>query len=286
MKKVILILPALFLLFFSQAFAAENLSHKQKSIVLISSYTAKGDLTNLEKALNQGLDNGLTVNEIKEVLVQVYAYAGFPRSLNGISTFANVLDKREAKGIKDAAGIVGKPLNSDINKKEYGNNVQIELIGKPTSVRYIEFTPAIDTFLKEHLFADIFGRGVLTYQDREIETVAILSSVQGLEPQLKGHIQIALHIGVTSDEIKEILTLTKSRRGLKILKDLPDGKDEVTEFSNNEIIVLKNDTFNSIDVNKTNFTGNAQMASFLPKDNIVWFPPNVKHWHSLPKVQK
>lgn len=98
MKKFLLILLTLFLSF-SCAFAANNLSDKQKSIALISSYTATGDLDNLEKALNQGIDNGLTINEIKEILIQSYAYAGFPRSLNGISTFVNVLDMRKTKGI-------------------------------------------------------------------------------------------------------------------------------------------------------------------------------------------
>ena len=61
----------------------QTLNAKEQSIVTISAFTAKGDLENLQKALNRGLDSGLTVNEIKEVLVQMYAYCGFPRSLNG-----------------------------------------------------------------------------------------------------------------------------------------------------------------------------------------------------------
>ena len=42
-----------------------------------------------------------TVNEIKEILVQMYAYAGFPRSLNGIHTFMAVMDERQVEGIKE-----------------------------------------------------------------------------------------------------------------------------------------------------------------------------------------
>lgn len=44
---------------------------------MISAFTAQGDLENLKVALNKGLDSGLTINQIKEVLVQMYAYAGF-----------------------------------------------------------------------------------------------------------------------------------------------------------------------------------------------------------------
>src|SRR6185369_6147432 len=79
----------------------EILSAKQQNIVTISAFTAKGDLPKLNKALNGGLDSGLSINEIKEVLVQLYAYCGFPRSLNGINTLMAVLEERKKRGIKD-----------------------------------------------------------------------------------------------------------------------------------------------------------------------------------------
>jgi 4-carboxymuconolactone decarboxylase len=59
----------------------QALSAIQKSIIPIAAFTANGDREKLKTALNEGLDAGLTVNEIKEILVQMYAYAGFPRSL-------------------------------------------------------------------------------------------------------------------------------------------------------------------------------------------------------------
>jgi alkylhydroperoxidase/carboxymuconolactone decarboxylase family protein YurZ len=83
----------------------QALSPKQQSIVTISAFTANGDLEKLKTALNQGLDTGLTVNEIKGILVQLYAYTGFPRSLNGISTFMGVMDERQKKGISDVAKV-------------------------------------------------------------------------------------------------------------------------------------------------------------------------------------
>ena len=70
------------------------LSEKQKAIVLISTFTAKGDLAKLKQALNAGLDSKLTINESKEVLVHLYAYCGFPRSIQGLNTLITVLDER------------------------------------------------------------------------------------------------------------------------------------------------------------------------------------------------
>jgi alkylhydroperoxidase/carboxymuconolactone decarboxylase family protein YurZ len=54
--------------------ANEPLNAQQQSIVSIAALTAVGDLEHLKTELNTGLDAELTINEIKEVLVQLYAY--------------------------------------------------------------------------------------------------------------------------------------------------------------------------------------------------------------------
>ena len=74
--------------------ANSTLTAQEQSIVTIAALTAVTDLEHLKTELNSGLDAGLTVNEIKEVLIQMYAYCGFPRSLSGISTFMTVVAER------------------------------------------------------------------------------------------------------------------------------------------------------------------------------------------------
>src|SRR4051812_25063210 len=71
----------------------QNLNSRQEAIVNIASLTAIGNLEKLKPALATALEAGLTVNEIKEVLMHLYAYAGFPRSLRGIQTFMGVLNE-------------------------------------------------------------------------------------------------------------------------------------------------------------------------------------------------
>ena len=34
------------------------------------------------------------ISEIKEIIVQMYAYAGFPRCLNSLNAFIEVMDER------------------------------------------------------------------------------------------------------------------------------------------------------------------------------------------------
>ena len=93
----------------AQTIKSEALSEKEKAIVPIAAFTASGDIGKLKPALNQGLDKGLTINEVKEILIHTYAYAGFPRSLNGINAFMSVVEERKTQGREDTIGR-GQPV--------------------------------------------------------------------------------------------------------------------------------------------------------------------------------
>lgn len=190
------------------------LNAKQEKIVTIAAYTAKGNLPELKNALNEGLDAGLTVNEIKEVLVQMYAYCGFPRSLNGISTFMSVEKEREAKGIKDEIGREPSPLPANKSRLELGTEIQTSLRrGVPATGAIYTFAPAIDAFLKDHLFGDIFGRDNLDYQSREIATISALASMDGVNSQLQAHFDIGMNVGLSEAQMKNLITVLEAKVG-------------------------------------------------------------------------
>lgn len=54
------------------------LNEAQQAVVVVAALAAVGDAPRLKTALDQALDLKLTVSELREVLVQLYAYAGFP----------------------------------------------------------------------------------------------------------------------------------------------------------------------------------------------------------------
>jgi 4-carboxymuconolactone decarboxylase len=215
-KKNVLILAGIIFSLFSfinmseaQSMKDENqvLTARQEKIVTIAAFTAKGDLPQLKDALNEGLDAGLTVNEIKEILGQMYAYCGFPRSLNGISTFMGVMEERQAKGLKDELGREPSPLPTDKSRIELGTEIQTRLIGAPATGGYINFAPAIDEFLKGHLFGDIFGRDNLDFQSREIATISALASMEGVNPQLQSHFNVGCNIGLTEAQMRSLISV-------------------------------------------------------------------------------
>jgi len=194
------------------------LNPRQEGIITIAAFTANGDMGKLKTSLDEGLDAGLTVNEVKEILVQMYAYAGFPRSLGGLGTFMSVMDERQAKGIKDVMGKEAGPIPADLNRDEYGAKVRAQLGGLdkvPPPARWQEFSPVIDRFLKEHLFADIFARDVLTFQERELATIAALASMPGLDGPLRFHLGAAMTTGLTEDQMKAFVSVIKARVGSK-----------------------------------------------------------------------
>ena len=199
----------------AQAVKSEGLSARQKRIVPIAAFTASGDLDNLKTALNEGLNAGLTVNEIKEVLVQMYAYAGFPRSLNGIGTFMGVLDERKQKGFKDEMGREASPLPANKSSIELGTEIQTRIAGRPVTGPMYAFAPAIDQFLKGHLFGDIFGRDVLDFQSREIATISALANMAGVNSQLQSHFNIGLNVGLTEAQMRSLISVLEARVGKK-----------------------------------------------------------------------
>ncbi|HEY1201082.1 MAG TPA: carboxymuconolactone decarboxylase family protein [Niastella sp.] len=189
--------------------AHPSLSAPQQSIVIISALTATGDLDGLKKELHVGLDAGLSVNEIKEILVQLYAYCGFPRSLNAINSFKAVLDERKAKGIQDT---IGKEIvvTDTKDKYEQGRKV-LETLTKTAQPKpapgFGAFAPRIDAFLKEHLFADIFASDVLDYQQRELTTIAALSAMSGVTPQLQSHLAMGKNTGLSTAQLIQVAEL-------------------------------------------------------------------------------
>jgi len=187
---------------------SETLSIRQQAIVRIAAWGAAGDMSGLAAALNQGLDAGLTVNEAKEVLVQLYAYAGFPRSLNALSELMKVVDSRKQRGVHDEAGPAPtRSIPSGDALLVAGTANQTRLIGAPARGAIYDFAPVIDQYLKAHLFGAIFERDNLDWQSRELATVGMLSALQGAESQLQAHMGFSMNVGLTAGQLGQLSQL-------------------------------------------------------------------------------
>ncbi|MBE7381291.1 MAG: carboxymuconolactone decarboxylase family protein [Leptolyngbya sp. SIO1E4] len=65
--------------------------------------------------------------------------------------------------------------------------------------------PDLARYVIEFPFGDIYPRPGLDVKSREIATVAALTAMGNARPQLKVHVQAALNVGCTREEIVEVV---------------------------------------------------------------------------------
>ncbi|MBR6925597.1 MAG: carboxymuconolactone decarboxylase family protein, partial [Bacteroidaceae bacterium] len=199
---------------------AQTLTERQKGLAACACLMAQGDLERLEPTIRQSLDNGVTINELKEAFSQLYAYTGFPRSLNALGVLNKVLENKQPHWQE------GKPWqkpelwdNAEEALKQ-GTAIQTQLSGQPFDYT---FCPQDDYYLKSHLFGDIFAGDQLTPADREIVTVAALSGMDGVAPQLAAHKRGAVNMGNTEEQVEELCAWLNSE-GYTLRSTFPKGE--------------------------------------------------------------
>jgi alkylhydroperoxidase/carboxymuconolactone decarboxylase family protein YurZ len=210
-KKILTFSLFLSLFFTNSLFANKDikmLDEQQQNIITISAFTATGELDRLENALNEGLDSGLTINEIKEIFAHLYAYVGFPRSLNAQNLFMKVVENRKKAGKEDIEGKKASPKPEGYDSIEYGKKIRAKLAGLKedyTGTPYQVFSPVIDEYLLGHLFGDIFVRDILDHKTRELVTISALASLTGTQGQLNFHFKASMNAGLTKEQLKDFI---------------------------------------------------------------------------------
>ena len=198
----------------------QTLTERQKGLAACACLMAQGDMERLEPAVKQALDGGVTINELKEAFSQLYAYTGFPRSLNALGVLSKVLENRKPEWQE------GKPWKRPVEwddaqmAYEVGVRNQTQLSGRPFDYA---FCPQDDYYLKSHLFGDIFASDQLNVADREIVTVAALSGLVGVAPQLAAHKQGAVNMG-NSQELVDELCAWLDKEGYTLISNWPKGE--------------------------------------------------------------
>ena len=254
------------------------------AMTAIACNEAKGDLTALEIAIENGLDAGLTVNQVKEALSQLYAYTGFPRSLNALGVLQRIVESRKSKVESVIEGPEASPLPADFDALQEGTRVQTMLTGKPFNY---EFAPATDYYLKAHLFGDIFARDILTYSDRELITVSALAGLGGVEPQLKAHIAGARNMGVTEEQLQGIVVALAANGLLNEAGRLAKAYDELSTSNLPTSLNSQPSTLNlpwpqgkSNDAYAQYFVGQSYLQPYYGGVANVTFEPRCRNnWH-------
>lgn len=260
------------------------LNTRQQDIVTVSAFEARGDMDGLAGAIGNALDSGIDISSLKEVFAQLYAYTGFPRSLNALGTLQSVIAERAGRGIQDAPGREASPLPADYDALRQGTEVQTRLCG---GIPFdYTFDASEDYYLKAHLFGDIFARDILTYAEREMATIGALSALEGCEAQLKAHVSGARNMGVTDDQLHAIPAVLAAKVGNAESRRAAQAVAAVfgEDFTQGRPIV--NQIFPVGDPNTAYakyFIGNSYLAPLseqpLPMSNVTFEPRCRNNWH-------
>lgn len=195
---------------FGDIYSREGLDLKSKEIAVVAALTALGNAQpQLRVHINGALNVGCTINEVKEIIIQMSGYSGFPTSINAMNALKEILKEREEEGMQDC---IGEGVTNEVDpmeRYEVGVKELSELDSNQVEVlekAYNEFSPDL-VKLVVNSYADIIGRNNLNKKYRQIATIAALTALGNAQPQLKFHINGGLNVGLTADEVKEIMIL-------------------------------------------------------------------------------
>ena len=195
---------------FGDIYSRDGLDLKSKEIAVVAALTAMGNAEpQLKVHINGALNTGSSINEVKEVILQMSVYSGFPSCINAMNALKEVLTEREKHRIKDEIGKTATKANKSDRLKSGEqelsklDSLQVERLKSA----YNDFSPELVKFTLEYGYADIFSRDNLSEKYRQIATISALTALGTAQPQLKFHINAGLNIGLTETEIKEIMLL-------------------------------------------------------------------------------
>lgn len=101
-------------------------------------------------------------------------------------------------------------INSPQNlaRRQHGQDVLSRIDGHQGEAvidSLADINPALGHHVAAFAFGDIYDRPGLDPRSRQLVTLGVLTALGGCEPQLKVHINAALNVGLTREEITEAL---------------------------------------------------------------------------------
>ena len=207
-----------------------SLDNRMRELVTITALTTLSTLPQLRAHLQAGLNAGCTPVEIREAIYQCAPFIGFPKTLNAIAVMNEVFSENGISlPLPDQ-----KTLSSDEERYRRGLEIQAPVYGDEIKERYSwlpgDFAEAVPRFLTELCFGDFCTRTGLDGKTRELLTVVLLAALGGADMQVRSHIEGALRVGNTAEEIVCALVHAGGYIGIpRMFNALNAGREPLTK---------------------------------------------------------
>jgi 4-carboxymuconolactone decarboxylase len=194
---------------FGEMLARDGLDQKAKLFAIISMLAASGNrAAALRLHLAGALAHGVTREEIIEVLIQLSVYRGFPAALNAFAVAKDIF----AAGSPTIGADVPPPavVESRADRLERGHATLAKTSGSSGDAvvrSFDDVAPDLGRMIVEHSYGEVFSRSGIDMKSRELSACAALAAVGSAttEIPLRVHINAALNVGATREEILETL---------------------------------------------------------------------------------
>lgn len=186
-----------------------QLNRRERSLLVVSTLAAQARENELVAHTRNGLQHGLTVEEVEEIVLHVAAYAGYPAAMASSRRIDTAL--RDWLKVEQLPARQAAAQKTDAERDRDAAEVYARLAGGLTSPMH----PAGDVdgaaaALDEcgvvswrWVFGEIWSRPQLKPRDRAISTLSILISTGALE-ELPFYAEVGRRSGLTQEQIEEI----------------------------------------------------------------------------------
>ncbi len=183
-----------------------TLGLKPRQLCTVAALAALGNAApQLRYHIHGARNVGWSPGEIVEVLILVAGYAGFPAALNGISAAREIFEQRGDRPLGDET-----PLGSETTSDRYERGMRtLQRVSRGSGAAVIEslkdIAPDLGRFIIEFAYGDIISRSGLDDKIKELATIAMCTALGTVQPQLAVHINAALNVGATAEEVVETI---------------------------------------------------------------------------------
>lgn len=178
---------------FGDVFYTGNLNNRERELITVAALATMQTLPQLKAHVGAALNVGNSPLAIRETIYQCAPFIGFPRTLNAIGVFNEVVKERNIKLPLENAG-----TTTDADRHEKGLAIQTNLYGNEVKKAMAslpgEYKDIVPDTLTDFCFGDFYTRRGLTIRQRELLSLVILTAL-GAEKQLKAHVVGALKAG-------------------------------------------------------------------------------------------
>ncbi|GAA2645593.1 carboxymuconolactone decarboxylase family protein [Paractinoplanes durhamensis] len=190
---------------FDEVLQHSDLDTRTRLMVQLAALIAGQAIREYRMMLGAALTAGVTPVEIKEIVYQAVPYAGMGRVYDFLHVTNEVLTEH---GV--VLPLPGQSTTTPETRAEKGLAVQKQIVGAERVDAMYANAPAdeqhIQRLLSANCFGDHYTRNGIDIPTRELLTLAMLISLGGADPQVKGHVAANLHVGNDRATVLAVIT--------------------------------------------------------------------------------